>query len=141
MIRSLIAASLLALTAMPALAQDSDAAIEAMNEYMMFSEEFDGIILPEQIDQSIFESVRFIDVRTPDEFAGETIPGAINIGWREVLDRLDEIPQTQKTVVFCNTGARSSQAAFALRVAGRTNVVVMQNGFDGWKEGAAYTPE
>ncbi|KEO51860.1 rhodanese-like domain-containing protein [Thioclava pacifica] len=141
MIRNLIAASLFALTATPALAQDNLAAIEAMNEYLMFSEEFDGIILPEQIDEAIFNSVQFIDVRTPDEFETGSIPGAVNIGWREVLDRIDEIPETQKTIVFCNTGARSSQATFALRVAGRKNVVVMQNGFDGWKEWAAYKPE
>jgi rhodanese-related sulfurtransferase len=32
------------------------------------------------------------------------------------------------TILFCNTGSLSAQAAFALRVAGRSNVVVMQTG-------------
>ena len=33
-----------------------EAAIEAMQEYMMFSDYEAGIILPQQIDQSVFEA-------------------------------------------------------------------------------------
>ena len=38
------------------------------------------------------------------------------------------------------TVAQGAQAAFALRVAGRSNVVVMQTGFTGWQQDAAYRP-
>nr|WP_220443970.1 rhodanese-like domain-containing protein [Pararhodobacter zhoushanensis] len=44
------------------------------------------------------------------------------------------------TILFCNTGSLSAQAAFALRVAGRSNVVVMQTGYPGWQQDAAYKP-
>ncbi|KEO61400.1 rhodanese-like domain-containing protein [Thioclava indica] len=127
------------LLATPALAQEAPA-IEAMNEYMMFSGYEDGIILPEQIDREVFDSVLFVDTRNAEQFDHETIPGAVNIEWREVLDRIDEIPVDRKTVVFCNTGTLSAQAAFALRVAGRKNVVVLQTGLNGWREWAAYKP-
>ncbi len=122
----------------PAFAQD--AAIEAMQEYMGFSEYEAGIILPQQIDKSVFETALFVDTRDPGQFTEATIPGAINIEWREVLERIDEIPEDRMTILFCNTGSLSAQAAFALRVAGRLNVVVMQTGFTGWQKDAAYKP-
>ncbi|MAQ37129.1 MULTISPECIES: rhodanese-like domain-containing protein [Thioclava] len=128
----------LCLYSTPILAQD--AAIEAMQEYMMFSEYEAGIILPQQIDQAVFETALFVDTRDAEQFDAATIPGSINIEWREVLDRIDEIPEDRMTVLFCNTGSLSAQAAFALRVAGRTNVVVLQTGFAGWEKDAAYKP-
>lgn len=128
--------------AMPiSLAQaDQEAAIEVMSEYLMFQEYESGIILPEQIDQSVFESVTLIDTRDTEQFEAGTIPGAIHIEWRQVLDRVDEIPTNQKVILFCNTGSLSSQATFALRVAGLDNVVVLQSGYRGWLLDAAYKP-
>lgn len=118
----------------------NEAAIEAMAEYLMFQEYESGIILPQQIDQAVFEAVTFIDTRDIEQFEKQTIPGAIHIEWRQVLERMDDIPTDQKVILFCNTGSLSAQAAFALRVAGFDNVVVMQSGFSGWLENAAYKP-
>lgn len=107
----------------------------------MFSEYEAGIILPRQIDQSVFESVLFVDTRDAGQYEKATIPGAINIEWREVLERADEIPKDQMTVFFCNTGSLSAQAAFAMRVAGHGNVVVLQGGIVGWQQDeTAYKP-
>ena len=121
-------------------AQADEAAVEAMQEYLMFSEYEAGIILPNQIDQTVFETATFIDTRDADQFDAAHIPTAINIEWREVLDRIDEIPESGLTILYCNTGSLSAQAVFALRVAGRDNVVVLQSGFIGWQETAAYKP-
>ena len=118
----------------------NEAVIEAMGEYLMFQEYESGIILPQQIDQSVFEAVTWIDTRDSEQFDKQTIPGAIHIEWRQVIERMDEIPTDRKVIVFCNTGSLSAQAAFALRVAGFDNVVVMQSGFLGWLENAAYRP-
>lgn len=119
----------------------NEEAIEAMNDYMAFQEYESGIMVPQQIDQIVFEASTFIDARDAEQFEASTIPGAINIEWREVLDRIDEIPEEGKVILFCNTGSLSAQATFALRVAGRENVVVLQSGFIGWQENAAYKPE
>jgi rhodanese-related sulfurtransferase len=127
-----------ALIALPVPAQE--AAVEAMQEYMLFSEYEGGIILPRQIDRTVFEAAHFIDTRRAEQFEAQTIPGTVNIEWREVLDRIDEIPAQQMTILFCNTGTISAQATFALRVAGRSNVVVLQSGFTGWQENAAFKP-
>ena len=84
--------------------------VEAMQDHMNFAEYNDGIIMPEQIE------------------------------WREVFDRIDEIPDRQKTILFCNTGSLSAQAVLALRVAGRENVLVLQSGFEGWQQHAVWKP-
>ena len=121
-------------------AKANEAVIEAMGEYLMFQEYDSGIILPQQIDRSVFEVVTWIDTRDSEQFDKQTILGAIHIEWRQVIERIDEIPTDRKVIVFCNTGSLSAQAAFALRVAGFDNVVVMQSGFLGWLDNAAYRP-
>jgi rhodanese-related sulfurtransferase len=133
-----VATVALGLHAAPVMAQET--AIEAMQEYLMFQDYESGIILPQQIDQGVFETALFVDTRDAGQFDTETIPGAVNIEWREVLDRIDEIPEDRMTILFCNTGSLSAQATFALRVAGRSNVVVMQTGIIGWKQDAAWKP-
>ena len=133
---ALAAALLLAAAAAPA----QEAAIEAMQDYLMFQDYESGIILPRQIDRTVFEAALFVDTRDAEQYAAGTIPGAVNIEWREVLDRIDEIPEDRMTILFCNTGSLSAQATFALRVAGRRNVVVLQQGLAGWQAEAAYNP-
>jgi rhodanese-related sulfurtransferase len=130
----------LCLAITPTLSQADEATIEAMNDYMAFQEYESGIMVPQQIDKTVFEASTFIDTRDAGQFEAGTIPGAINIEWRQVLDRIDEIPEEGKVILFCNTGSLSAQATFALRVAGRENVVVLQTGFNGWKTDAAYKP-
>ena len=121
-------------------AQASEEAIEMMNDYMAFQEYESGIMVPQQIDQMVFEASTFIDTRDAEQYEAATIPGAINLEWRQVLERIDEIPEEGKVILFCNTGSLSAQATFALRVAGRENVVVLQTGFLGWQKDAAYKP-
>lgn len=115
-------------------------AVKAMQEYMEFAPYEAGIIVPQQLSKDVFESVVLIDTRDAGQFAKGTIPGARNIEWREVLTRIGEIPTDKKVILFCNTGSLSAQAAFALRVAGRDNVLVLQTGIDGWRKDAAYKP-
>ena len=127
-----------ALLASPAAAESP--VVDAMKEYMEFSTYEAGIIVPQQLTKEIFDSVVFIDTRDAGQFAKGTIPGARNIEWREMLSRINDVPKDKKVILFCNTGSLSAQAAFALRVAGRDNVLVLQTGLDGWKKDAAYKP-
>lgn len=121
-------------------ARAEDAAVEAMQEYLDFANYEAGIIVPEQLTEEIFNGVLFVDTRDAGQFAAGTIPGAVNIEWRQVLERRDELPTDRKVVLVCNTGSLSAQAAFALRVAGMENVLVLQSGLQGWSENAAYRP-
>lgn len=63
-----------------------------------------------------------VDVRSPEEFAGGSYPGAKNIPVQVIGSRLSEIPKDKPVVVFCRSGARSSAAAATLKQAGYTDV-------------------
>lgn len=47
-----------------------------------------------------------LDVRTPEEFATGSIPGAINVSIDTLRGRLDELPRNRPIVVFCQVGQR-----------------------------------
>jgi len=128
----------LALLTYPVAAENP--AVKAMQDYLDFATYEAGIIVPQQLSRDVFEGVVFIDTRDAGQFDKGTIPGARNIEWREVLTRIGEIPKDKKVVLFCNTGSLSAQAAFALRVAGRDNVLVLQTGIDGWRKDAPFKP-
>lgn len=114
---------------------------EGIIGYMDFATYEAGIILPEQLTEDVFHSVFFVDTRDAAQFEQETIPGAVNIEWREIPARLNELPETGMVVLVCNTGSLSAQAAFAARVMGRENVLVLQTGLRGWASHAGYIPD
>lgn len=124
----------------PLSAWGQDAPLDAMQDYADFATYDAGIIRPDQITEDIFPSLAFIDTRQVADFENETIAGAINIEWREIFGRADELPADKKIVLFCNTGVLSAQAAFGLRVAGYENVLVLQKGFEGWQADRAFDP-
>ena len=111
-----------------------------MQASLDFADDDPGIILPRQLDETVFRAITVIDTRSADQVAAGATPSAIDIDWHEVPTRIDEIPDTGLAVLFCNTGLLSAQATCALRGAGRTNAVVLQTGIIGWQETAAYRP-
>jgi rhodanese-related sulfurtransferase len=109
--------------------------------YMDFATYEAGIILPQQLTEDVFSSVTFVDTRDAEQFVAGTIPNAINIEWREIPARIEELPEEGMVVLFCNTGSLSAQATFAARLMGRENVLALQSGYRGWLQDAAYKPE
>ena len=62
---------------------------------------------------------RLLDVRTPDEFAAQHLPGAMNIPVDQLPARAAELgPTSGLVVVYCRSGARSARATAILRAAG-----------------------
>jgi len=59
-----------------------------------------------------------IDVRTPAEVKGGTIPGAVNIPLDEMRDRLCELPRDKEMLVFCQVGLRGYIACRILTQSG-----------------------
>ncbi len=123
----------------PALAAD-EAVTDAVIEYMDFATYESGIILPAQLSKDVFQAATFVDVRDAEQYAKSHIPSAINIEWREIPGRIDELPETGLVILYCNTGTLSAQATFAARLLGHENVVVLQTGITGWTETAEYKP-
>jgi rhodanese-related sulfurtransferase len=64
-----------------------------------------------------------VDVRTPQEFNSGAIDGAVNIPVNELENRLDEVNGYDEIVVYCRSGARSTQAKAILDNAGYKNVI------------------
>lgn len=52
------------------------------------------------------ENNLLLDVRTPDEFELDTLPGAINIPLDELRDCLQELPKDKMIYTFCAVGLR-----------------------------------
>lgn len=79
------------------------------------------------------ETVVVLDVREPEEWAGELgrIRGARLIPLGELAGRLDEVPEGP-VVTVCHGGKRSARAAAELMRAGRALVVSMAGGMVAW---------
>ena len=67
----------------------------------------------------VAEGARLLDVRSPEEFAGGHLPGAIHIPVDELQARIYELePRDAGVVVYCRSGRRSARAAELLRTSG-----------------------
>ena len=64
-----------------------------------------------------------LDVRTPEEYRSGHLPGSKNIPL-QTIDRASTVAENKNTAlyVYCQSGARSRQAAGLLRQMGYTNV-------------------
>jgi rhodanese-related sulfurtransferase len=56
----------------------------------------------------------WLDVRFPAEYRDDGLPGALNIPLNELRDALANLPTDKEYVAYCQTGRRSSAAAFLL---------------------------
>jgi hydroxyacylglutathione hydrolase len=74
-----------------------------------------------------------LDVRTRSEFEAGHIPGATHIPAGRVAWRLNELPKDHPIVTHCQSGARSSVVASALRAAGFRDVLELEGGFTEWQ--------
>ena len=53
-----------------------------------------------------------VDVRTPAEFRGGSVSGAVNVPLNEITDRLNELKEMKSPLILCCAlGNRSGQAA------------------------------
>ncbi len=129
------AAAITILSLAPALAsaEENIEAVKAMEEYLAFVDYGGGTISPEQIPKEDWKRFYVIDARDKGQFDKEHIPGAVNLEWRQVLEKRTSIPKDKPVLIYCNTGSLSAQAGFALRVSGYENVRIIQGGFAEWK--------
>ena len=88
-----------------------------------------------QVNEYIEAGYELIDVRTPDEFAAGSIPGAINIPVDEIRLRTSEI-STKKVLVTCQVGMRGHTAAMLLKGLG-FDAVNLDGGYQLWSNSPA----
>jgi glyoxylase-like metal-dependent hydrolase (beta-lactamase superfamily II) len=76
--------------------------------------------------------VLLLDVRTPLEFEGEFIDGAVNVPLDDLDAHLDQLPEQADVIVVCRTGVRATIAAEALARAGH-RPRVLEGGMLAWR--------
>lgn len=126
-------ALIISLVALPALSQDKAKLMDELSGYLEFVDYGGGTIFAEQIPKNEYAKMMVIDARDAAQYAKEHIPGAVNIEWRQVIAKSDDIPKNKPVLIYCNTGSLSAQAGFALRVSGWENVRILQGGFSEWQ--------
>jgi len=72
-----------------------------------------------------------VDVRSPEEYAGGHVPGAVNIPLEQVEARRAEFAAASPMHVICQSGGRSMKASEALAAAGVAALSVA-GGTKGW---------
>lgn len=71
----------------------------------------------------VADGATLLDVRSPQEFGGGHIDGAISIPVLELAGRMGELGEkTAQIVVYCQSGGRSAMAKRLLESNGFTNV-------------------
>ena len=77
-----------------------------------------------------------LDVRSAEEYAEGRVPGAINIDYRELPSRIDEVRNLGKgkIVVYCERGVRANIAKGTLKKAGFTDILHLQGDMSGWRK-------
>jgi rhodanese-related sulfurtransferase len=78
-----------------------------------------------------------VDVRSEKEYAEAHIPGAVNIPYDQLGDRLSEIDaaKTDEIVVHCLSGYRAEIAEKLLSEAGYSNVRDLDGHMNAWQSG------
>jgi rhodanese-related sulfurtransferase len=89
--------------------------------------------LQEWIEQK--SDICILDVRTAREYNSGHIPGAINIGHKEISTRLDELkPYVDKdVVVYCELGVRARMAQTTLTKVGFPRVYHLTGDMAAWR--------
>jgi rhodanese-related sulfurtransferase len=94
------------------------------------------LLAPDDFEAKLnsLQGFQLIDVRTPGEFAGGYIKGAININYQgdsfeAEIARLDK---NRPTLVYCQAGGRSSEACEYMGKQGFKEIYDLQGGMNGW---------
>lgn len=76
-----------------------------------------------------------LDVRTPEEFSGGHIPGALLIPIDELPKRLDELAAFKErgVVAYCEHGRRATRALELLESAGFRNLRLLAGNMSRWR--------
>ena len=67
-----------------------------------------------QANKLVADGAVWVDVRFPSEYAFDHLPDAINLPLNEIRHLVEKLDKSKQYVVYCQTGRRSSAAAFIL---------------------------
>lgn len=90
-------------------------------------------VLDQEEFKNGYRKAQLIDVREPREYEGGHILGARNIPMSQIRQRLNEVRTDQPVYLYCQSGARSKQAAsFLKKKRGCEDISHLKGGFRKW---------
>jgi rhodanese-related sulfurtransferase/rubrerythrin len=104
-------------------------------------ESFDSVAAKDYMNRTSPDAFTLLDVRQPEEYDAEHLPGAKLIPLAEVGARLSELDPEKPTIVYCAIGGRSRVAAQVLAGKGFKEVFNLSGGIKAWKSEKAVGPE
>lgn len=87
------------------------------------------LITPDEARRLIADGAALIDIRSPDEHARASIPGARN----RPLDTLGRIANASAVIYHCKTGMRTGSNADRLEAAADCPAYLLEGGLDAWR--------
>jgi thioredoxin len=88
-------------------------------------------------DQKLHElkEVQLVDVRTPEEFNGGYIKGAVNMNFNadDFAANIERLDKEKPVMVYCKAGGRSARAAEQLKKAGFKKIYDLDGGIMAWE--------
>ena len=80
--------------------------------------------------------VVILDIRTPDEFKGGHIAGAVNVDFKEkdFADKVAKLDKDKTYVVHCQSGGRSTKSLEIFKKLGFKSIVHLDDGFGSWEK-------
>lgn len=97
-----------------------------------------ALISPAELTSTSYDAL--VDIRGKSEFAAGTIPGAQQLSGGSAMWRLDELPTSGTLVTFCQSGARNTVVANALRRAG-FEVIELEGSYAAWESFSRQSPK
>lgn len=108
----------------------SDAAVEAQKNAV--SGEIKQVSV-EQAKTALEENdAQFIDVRTPEEYAGGHAPKAVNFPLDQLETDLVKLERDKPVYLICETGRRSQKGSEILQKAGFREIYNIEGGTTAW---------
>lgn len=92
------------------------------------------------IKKSETGALTLLDVREPNEYEEDHIPGAQLVPLAALIDSLKNLDRRKPTIVYCAVGGRSSVAVRMLTDRGFAKVYNLKGGIEAWKGGKVTGP-
>ena len=92
--------------------------------------EITSVDLKQRLDRG--DKLKIVDVREPNEYQINRIPGSQLIPLGDVPKRVNELDPNEEIVVHCKMGGRSAKAADFLRSVGFKRVLNLKGGILDW---------
>lgn len=93
-----------------------------------------NILPPEEVKALVTDSpdsLQVVDIRSAADYAKGHIVGAINMPFKEVGAKMDDLPKGKMLVVACYSGQTAGQTVAALNIAGY-NAKSLKSGMSSW---------